>query len=83
VQRRAVRALEVGRPTGVDVEAAAAGAAELFFDRLDATVGVESGDRRLRAAARCGSYTRPARTVSWMTAPAAAAATPKNPLRLR
>src|SRR5436189_2609744 len=49
VQRRTVCALEVGRTTGVDVEAAAAAAAELFFDRLYAGVGVEGGDGLFRA----------------------------------
>src|SRR5258705_3471709 len=44
VQRRTVRALEVGGPARVDVEAAAAAAAKLFLDRLYAGVGVERGD---------------------------------------
>src|SRR5258705_2412032 len=49
VQRRTVRALEVGGPARVDVEAAAAAAAKLFLDRLYAGVGVERGDGLFRA----------------------------------
>ena len=50
VQRRTVRAGEVGRATRVDVQAAATGAAELFFDRLNTGIGVEGRDRLSRAA---------------------------------
>ena len=37
-----VRALEIGRPAGVDVEPAAAAAPQFLFDRLNVGVGVES-----------------------------------------
>src|SRR6267378_6277703 len=59
VQRRAVRAGEVGRATRVDVEPAAAGAPELLFGRLDAGVGVEGGDGVSGAARPLGIVDAP------------------------
>src|SRR6267142_94752 len=50
VQRRAVGAAEVGRAAGVDVEPAAAAAAQPLLDRLNAGIVVRGGDGRERAA---------------------------------
>src|SRR5207302_4009243 len=50
VQRGAVLAVEVGRAAGVNVESAAAGAAQLLFDRLDDGEVVPRGERLQRPA---------------------------------
>ena len=50
VHRRARRAGEVGRPAGVDVQAATAGAVEAFLDRLNRSVVIGGYDGLERAA---------------------------------